>query len=447
MDPKELAEKIFLAGIESVLPANLIARQMMIRDNYLVAGSLKFSIEESGKIYVIGAGKASGLMAAEVEKLLGDRITDGHIAVKYGHACQLKYIKITEAGHPVPDSNGYKATREILEIAGKATHNDLVICLISGGGSALLADFPEGSSPEEMALLSQLLINSGASISEINTIRKHLSLVKGGQLSKAIYPGTVVSLILSDIIGDPIDAIASGPTSPDPTTFNQAIGILRKYNLVSLVPAGILKYLEEGKKGNRNETPKSGDPVFKKTYNILTGSNRSALEAGRRKAKGLEINSFIIDDRLQGDVTEVAKRIVEVSLKYQYDNGVRKPACLLFGGEPTLKVTGNGTGGRNQHLALMCSLLLQDKPGITLLIAGTDGSDGPTDATGAVVDSDTARDALSKGFNPEKYLGEFDSYNFFKNAGGHIKTGPTGTNVMDMMVAIIKKPGRRCRIN
>jgi glycerate 2-kinase len=438
MDPRELTEAIFLSGIESVLPENLIAGQMRLKDNYLLVGSLRFLLKDTGKIYVIGAGKASGLMAAEVERLLGDRIAEGHISVKYGHACRLKYIKVTEAGHPVPDLNGYSATRDMLRIAGKASHNDLVLCLISGGGSALLADFPEGSSPEEMALLSQLLINSGASITEINTIRKHLSRVKGGQLAKVIYPGTVISLILSDVVGDPIDAIASGPTTPDPTTFDQALGVLRKYDLAGRVPAGILKYLEEGEQGNKNETPKNGDPVFKKTFNIVIGSNRSALEAGRKKAGELDLNSFIIDDRLQGDIRGVAIRIVETSLKYQNDKRVRKPACLLFGGEPTLKMTGSGSGGRSQHLALMCGLLLRDKPGITLLVAGTDGNDGPTDAAGAVVDSETAGDALAKGFDPEKYLGEFDSYNFFKNAGGHIITGPTGTNVMDMMVVIIE---------
>jgi glycerate 2-kinase len=437
MDHRKFAETIFLAGVERVLPENLIARHMVVADNWLQTGPLKFSLKEIDKIYVTGAGKASALMAAEVEKILGDRITEGHIVVKYGHACKLQYIKVTEAGHPVPDANGYEATRAILEIAGKAGSNDLVICLISGGGSALLADYPEGSSPEEMATLSKVLINSGASITEINTIRKHLSGVKGGQLARAVFPGTDISLILSDIVGDPLDAIASGPTTPDPTTFVQALDILGKYNLRNLVPAGLLRYLEEGQKGIRSETPKSGDQVFRKTFNILIGSNRSALEAGMKKAGSLGINAFIIDDRIQGDVSDVAKRIVETSLKYKNDVRVMKPACLLFGGEPTVRMTGNGTGGRNQHLALMCSLLLQDNPGITILAGGTDGSDGPTDAAGAVVDSNTVIDALSEGIDPEKYLEGFDSYNFFKKAGGHIITGPTGTNVMDIMVVMV----------
>ncbi len=433
-----LAEKIFLAGVERVLPENLISKEMMIRSNRLLIGSLEFSLEAIDKIFVIGAGKASAMMAAEVEKILGNRITEGHIVVKYGHSCKLKYIKVTEAGHPVPDSKGYQATKAILKIAGKAGINDLVICLISGGGSALLADFPEESSPEEMISLSNLLINSGASITEINTVRKHLSLVKGGQLARAVTPGTTISLILSDVIGDPLDVIASGPTTPDPTTYKNAFNVLEKYNLTRSVPAGILSYLKNGCSGMIEETPKPGDTLFKKTFNLLIGTNRIALEASKMKAEQLGFSPFIIDDKLQGDIYGVAKNITGMAIKYKNDDNVLKPACLLFGGEPTLRMTGHGIGGRNQHLALLCSKLIQTQIGITVLAAGTDGTDGPTDAAGAVVDSYTVKDALSKNIDPEKYINEFDSYNFFKKAGGHIITGPTGTNVMDIVIAIIE---------
>jgi glycerate 2-kinase len=433
-----LAEKIFLAGVERVLPENLISKEMMIRGNCLLIGSLEFSLEAIDKIFVIGAGKASAKMAAEVEKILGNRITEGHIVVKYGHSCKLKYIKVTEAGHPVPDSKGYQATNAILKIARKAGTNDLVICLISGGGSALLADFPEESSPEEMISLSNLLINSGASITEINTVRKHLSLVKGGQLARTVTPGTTISLILSDVIGDPLDVIASGPTTPDPTTYKNAFNVLEKYNLTGSVPAGILSYLKSGCSGMIEETPKPGDQLFKKTFNLLIGTNRIALEASKRKAEQLGFSSFIIDDKLQGDIYGVAKNITGIAIKYKDDDNILKPACLLFGGEPTLRMTGHGIGGRNQHLALLCSQLIQTQIGIAVLAAGTDGTDGPTDAAGAVVDSFAVKDALSKNIDPEKYLKEFDSYNFFKNAGGHIITGPTGTNVMDIVIAIIE---------
>jgi len=277
MNHRIIAEQIFLAGINSVLPDRLISNKLILNNNCLTIGKLNFSLEFIDKIYIIGAGKGSAKMAAEVENILGSRITGGHIIVKYGHACKLKYINISEASHPVPDSNGYKATKDILEIAGMASRKDLVICLLSGGGSALLPDFPEVSSPEEMILLNNLLINSGAGIKEINAVRKHLSVVKGGQLARAVYPATLISLILSDVPGDPLDAIASGPTTPDPTTFEQAIAVLEKFNLIQHVSHAILEYLNEGKAGNRPETPKPGNPVFEKTHNILIGNINLAL--------------------------------------------------------------------------------------------------------------------------------------------------------------------------
>jgi glycerate-2-kinase len=376
-------------------------------------------------------------MGAEVEKILGSRITDGHIIVKYGHSCKLKHIKVTEAGHPIPDSNGYRATGKILEIASKAGINDLVICLLSGGGSALLSDFPEGSSLPELIIVNDLLINCGACISEINSVRKHLSRVKGGQLARTVSPATLVSLILSDVPGDPLDVIASGPTTPDPTTFQQALSVIDKFNLKTSVPLGIMRYLIEGALGKMPETPKPGDPVFEKSHNILVGTNSLALEAAREKAREFNINAVIIDNQLQGDTNSVAEYLVETALSFKADKNEVKPVCLLFGGETTVKMTGKGSGGRNQHLALLTANLLKDYPGITVLSAGTDGNDGPTDAAGAVVDSDTVPDALAKSIDSVKYLKEFDSYHFFRKTGGHIKTGPTMTNVMDIIVVLI----------
>jgi hydroxypyruvate reductase/glycerate 2-kinase len=438
MNHRYIAEQIFLAGINSVLPERLITGMVALKSETLSIGHLNFSLQSLRNIYVIGAGKASAAMGAEVEKILGDRIAGGHIVVKYGHSCRLKYINVTEAGHPVPDSNGYKATEEILKIAGKADRNDLVICLLSGGGSALLADFPEGSSPGEIAIVNNLLINCGASIQEINAVRKHLSRIKGGQLARAVSPATIVSLILSDVAGDPLDVIASGPTTPDPSTFKQALDVLEKYKLDKSFPPGVLKYLNDGNNGLRPETVKPSDPVLVNTHNILAGNNILALEAAKEKALEFNINAVIIDNQLQGDTASVAKNVVAESLKFQRDNNVVKPLCLLFGGETTIRMTGSGLGGRNQHLALLSAILLQNNRGITILSAGTDGTDGPTDAAGAVVDSDTATDALSKKADPAKYIQEFDSYHFFKKAGGHIITGPTKTNVMDIIVALVR---------
>lgn len=438
MNHRTVAEQIFLAGIDSVLPERLINKEMVLKDECLVIGHLNFSLEAIEKIYVIGAGKASAMMGAEVEKILGNRITEGNIVVKYGHSCKLKYIKVSEAGHPVPDSNGFNATRAILNIAEKADINDLVICLLSGGGSSLLPDYPEGSSYDDMIAVNDLLINSGACIQEINSVRKHLSLVKGGQLARAVYPATLVSLILSDVAGDPLDVIASGPTATDPTTFQQALNVLEKFNILPSIPDGILKYLMDGVTGIRPETPKSSDPVFEKTCNLLIGTNRLALEAAKQKALEFNINPVIIDDQLQGDIGSVVEYIVEIALKFQDDKSEIKPVCLLFGGETTVKMTGKGKGGRNQHLALLSAILLQNHPGITILSSGTDGTDGPTDVAGAVVDSDTVPVALSKNIDPEKYLRDFDSYHFFKKTDGHIITGPTMTNVMDIIVVIVE---------
>jgi glycerate 2-kinase len=435
MNYRQIAEQIFRAGVESVRPQNLISRQMSLKNNVLCIGDMSYSVE--GKIFVIGAGKASALMGAEVEKILDDKIAGGHIVVKYGYSCKLKYIDVTEAGHPVPDLNGFNAAKDILKIAGSAGADDIVICLISGGGSSLLIDTPGGCSPADMINVNELLVNSGASISEINAVRKHLSYIKGGQLARKAFPATLINLILSDVPGDPLEVIASGPTVADSTTFLQALNVLSEHGLKEKVPAGILKYLEDGVAGLRPETPKPGDDIFDKTYNILIGSNKTALEAARIKAGDLNVNAVIIDDQLQGDVSTIAGYLVETSLKFQNDDDEVKPVCLLFGGEATVKMTGKGVGGRNQHLALLSSVLLERRKGITILSAGTDGNDGPTDAAGAVVDSGTITDAVSKNIDAEKYIAEFDSYHFFKKAGGHIITGPTMTNVMDLIVVLI----------
>lgn len=437
-DSRAKAEKIFMAGIHSVLPSVLIPGSVRLEGDSLSFTGFKLSLGDFDNIYVIGAGKASGLMASEIEKILGNRVTGGFVVVKYGYSCKLNKIKISEAGHPVPDTNSFKSTETILKIAGAAGDGDLVICLISGGGSALLADYPAGSSPEEMMKLNDLLVNSGASISEINAVRKHVSRIKGGQLAKAVYPATLVSLILSDVPGDPLEVIASGPTSPDPTTFTQALGVLSEHNILDACPASLVKYLQDGSTGINPETPDEKSPVFSKTHNILIGTNKTALEAARLKALEFNINAVIVDSDLQGDVASVADFLVETAIQFQANEHEVKPVCLLFGGETTIRMSGEGKGGRNQHLALIASTLLKDHPGITILAGGTDGNDGPTNAAGAVIDSETWLYADRKDVEPEKYIREFDSYHFFKKTGGHIITGPTMTNVMDIIVVIIE---------
>lgn len=438
MDARYIAEQVFLSGIESVLPDRLIIKWMSVEDGILHIGDLCFDLSKTDSIYVIGAGKASALMGEAVEKILGSRITDGHIVVKYGHSVKLKQIKVTEAGHPLPDISGLQATSEILNIAGKATDKDLVLCLISGGGSALLADFPEGSSLKEIMIINDLLVKSSACISEINAVRKHISGVKGGRLAQTVAPATLVTLILSDVPGDAPDVIASGPTVPDPTTYMDALDVITKFNLLKLVPQSLMEHIESGVDGKYDETPKEGNAIFAKTFNLLIGTNRIALEAAKVRAHDFNINALIIGDKIQGDISSVAEYIIDTAMHFQSDPEEVKPVALLFGGETTVTMSGKGKGGRNQHLALLCAMLLKDKTGITILSAGTDGNDGPTDAAGAVVDSDTYRKAISGKINTAKCLTEFDSYNFFRKAGGHILTGPTRTNVMDIIVVIVE---------
>jgi glycerate-2-kinase len=438
MDAKLVAEQIFRASVESVVPSALIPRFLLLAGHKLIIGDNVFNLDETKNIYVIGAGKATALMAAEVEKILGDRITEGHISVKYGHGCDLKRIRITEAGHPVPDQSGYMATSGISAIAEKAADGDLVICLISGGGSALLPDVPDGSSADDVNRANEILVNSGADISEINIIRKHISSVKGGQLARIAYPARLITMVLSDVIGDPLDIIASGPTVPDTSYFSQTFEILHKYDLISKVPQSILTCLEEGRRGLRPETPKPSDPVFRNSSTFLIGTNRIALEAGKKKALSYDLCTEIVSDRLQGNVEEVARHIVQTALDFKKDNRQKKPVCLLFGGESTVKMTGKGLGGRNQHLVLLVSEMIREQEGITFLSCGTDGSDGPTVAAGAIIDSFTTKNAEMKNIFPKEYLREFDSFHFFERAGGHIITGPTMTNVMDIMVVIVE---------
>ena len=436
MNDRQKAIQIFLSGVESVKPDNLINRFVSINENILQMAEIALDLSVIENIFVVGAGKASAAMAQAIENILGFRITAGHIVTKYEHAVSLQYIEITEAGHPVPDENGIKGTERILSIVNNAGKDDLVICLISGGGSALLADVPEGCTLEDLKLLSSVLLKTGANINEMNCIRKHLSKVKGGQLAKSAFPARVVSLILSDVIGDPLDVIASGPTAPDPTTFADALAIIGKYGLENEVPAQILNVLRAGFDKKRPETLKESDEMFLLTNNLIIGTNLLALKTAREKAESLGYESRIVTNTLQGDVKDVANYILDCVNIIRQEKSNKKRS-LLFAGEPTIKNEGAGLGGRNQHLALMMAKLLEDRPGITFLSGGTDGSDGPTEATGAVVDSDTSKNASNLSITMDQYISSCDSYHFFKKEGGLIITGPTQSNVMDLMVVLI----------
>lgn len=436
MTTREIAERIFRSAIAAVNPELLIQNHIKVKGGILqIAGEI-LNLDDIENIYLIGAGKATASMASAVEKILGNRITAGHIVVKYGYALPLTFIDITEAGHPVPDQNGFTATEKISVIASNAGINDLVICLISGGGSALLADCPEGITQKDLAGLNDILVRCGADINEINIVRKHVSGIKGGRLASIVYPARLISLILSDVPGDSIESIASGPTCPDTSTFLDAIEIIERHKIKDKIPENVKDYLLRGVNGLVPESPKTGDRIFARVSNYLIGTNRTALDEAANESRRIGLNAMLIEDMLTGDVEKAGDLIINEALQIKRDSSVRKPAVFLFGGETTLKVAGTGFGGRNQHLALYCALRLKDISGITVLAAGTDGSDGPTDAAGAVVDSYTIKKAFKLNIDPDKYLARFDSYNFFKQVGGHIVTGPTMTNVMDIIVVI-----------
>ena len=436
MDSRQIALEIFLAGVENVKPDKLIANSVSISGKNLIVDNKGFDLTSIQNIYVIGAGKASALMAKALESVLGPLIKGGHIVTKYGHSAVLKYLEVTEAGHPVPDENGLLGTEQIRTYAQKAEISDLVICLLSGGGSSLLTDLPQGCKLTELASLNDLLLKSGADIGEINSVRKHLSAIKGGQLAKIAFPSCVVSLILSDVIGDPVDVIASGPTAYDTSTFSDAMSVLNRYNITSKVAPSILKIINEGIEGKRAETLKKEDLSANQIYNFIIGNNSLALCAAKSKAENLGYYAQIETNSLCGDVDDVALRLIDTAVKSKNENKGRK-TCLLFGGEPTVKISGKGLGGRNQHLALICAKLLQNQECITVLSGGTDGSDGPTDAAGAVVDFQTFDNAKKLNLDINEYLSNCDSYHFFQQEGGLIITGPTQTNVMDLIIVLI----------
>lgn len=386
----------------------------------------------TGRLNILGFGKASARMAQAAEETLAGLISGSVVITKYGHSVALKKTEIIEAGHPIPDTNGIKGTEKIRAVARASSADDINICLVSGGGSALLVYPFEGISLEEKQEITGLLLNAGADIFELNTVRKHISAVKGGRLAETLYPSRTMSLLLSDVIGDRLDVIASGPTAPDETTYLDALNVLKRYDLIDRAPKGVLRIIEDGIEGRVPDTPAPDSEVFSRVENIIIGSNRIALEAARQEAGALGYSAEILTDSLSGEAREAAKWLYKEAMK----RGEIKKTCFVSGGETTVVVKGSGLGGRNLEFALVFAMEVAGIEGVSLLSAGTDGTDGPTDAAGAIVDGETIPRARAMGLSPEKFLAENDSYNFFKQVGGLFITGPTGTNVMDIQIVI-----------
>lgn len=445
MEIKKIAEKIFIASLKSVKPESLVHGYT---DNILSYYALK----KFKKMLVAGFGKAAYQMARAFEAAVGaELITDGVIVTKYGHAedlpaavsgqqAGLKKIAVYEAGHPIPDENGTRAADKIVGLLRSADESTLVLCLISGGGSALFVSPYEGISLNEKQLITDLLLKAGADISELNAVRKHLSAVKGGRLAEIASPAEMISLMISDVIGDKLDVIASGPTAPDSSSFQDALDVIHKYQLEEKAPASVIDLLSRGVKGAFPDTPKQGNPVFQRVQNIIIGSNRIAIEAAGKEAEAQGFDTRILSTDIEGDAGEAGKRLAEMAietLEALRAAGNREKTCLISGGETTVIVKGTGKGGRNTELALRFAIEIEGIEGITMISAGTDGTDGPTDAAGAVVDGNTIAGAKALGLDPQKYLDNNDSYSFFKKTGSLIITGPTGTNVMDLQIMIV----------
>ena len=386
---------------------------------------LRLNPQAYQNIFVIGAGKASAQMARAVERMLGARITAGEINVKDGHGARLRRIKINECGHPVPDQRGVAGARRIAQIASQAGPDDLVICLISGGASALLPLPAPSITLVQKQKITRSLLACGASIHEINCVRKHISAIKGGQLARLAYPATLLTLILSDVVGDDLDVIGSGPTVPDRSAIADARAILSKYGIPN--------------KLHMEETPKPGDKVFQKTRNVIVGSNALAVDAAAMEASRLGFNSLVLSTSLVGEAREVARVHAAIAREIQVaGRPVKVPACVISGGETTVTIRGKGLGGRNQEFALAAAIDIAGLGDTVILSAGTDGTDGPTDAAGAIADGATLARAQALGLDASAYLTNNDSYHFFQATGDLIKTGPTGTNVADIQLILAR---------
>ena len=418
-------------------PATCIRKFLQLRDDVLIAGGKEMEIH--GRLIVIGAGKPSAKMAQVVEETLGSHITDGLIVTKYGHALPLRRMKLVEAGHPIPDTAGIRAVHDIRELLRGLTKEDIVLVLISGGGSALWPAPAEGITLEEKQEVTQLLLRAGATIRELNAVRKHLSDIKGGQLAKWAAPAGVISLIMSDVIGDPLDFIGSGPTAPDTTSFSDAFAIIQKYGLD--VPEAVQERFQEGARGNIPDTPKPGDPVFKNVDNYVIANNRLLVDAAVDKARELQFNTLILGTEVEGEAKDVGRFLAAITRETaRTGNPIKPPACILAAGETTVTVRGHGVGGRNQEMALAWAISMAARPfsgQACFASVATDGTDGPTTAAGGLVDPFTCSRAIELGLMPQKFLRANDSSNFLKTTGDLIVTGPTQTNLMDLQILLV----------
>jgi glycerate 2-kinase len=448
------ATRIMAAALGAVEPAAAVRSFLRRAGDQLQIGERVYELARYQRVFLVGAGKAGVPMARAVVEALGDRLTDGVVVVKEGHAeeprslgsqetnsrsrllvswSRDRLVSVVEAGHPLPDERGVDGTRRVAELLARTTERDLVIAIISGGGSALLTLPAHGISLADMQSLTTALLGCGAAIGEINTLRKHLDQVKGGGLARMAHPATLVTLILSDVVGNPLDVIASGPTVPDPTTFADAYAVLERYDIVATAPPPVVAHLRRGIAGEIAETLKPGDTRFDRVENLVVGSNAQAADAAIAAAAAEGFNTILLTTYLQGEAREVGRALAAVARELAATGRpIQRPACVVVGGETTVTLRGNGLGGRNQELALAAVADLAGLPAVALITLATDGGDGPTDAAGAVATGATLDHARQHLLDPAAHLARNDAYPFFAALGDLLRPGPTETNVNDL---------------
>ncbi|HZS00184.1 MAG TPA: glycerate kinase [Chloroflexota bacterium] len=431
---RQVARDVLAAALAAVAPEAAVRRHLRRVGDRLLADDAEYDLTRYRRVRVVGAGKASGAMAAAVEPLLGDRLDGGLVIVKDGHTVPTSRVALREAGHPTPDARGLAATAELLSRVRGLRADDLLVVLLSGGGSALLEQPVPGVDLAALQATTDLLLRAGAAIGELNAVRKHLSLVKGGGLARLAAPATVLAVVLSDVLGNPLDVIASGPLAPDPTTYADAGAVLARYDLWDRVPPAVATHLRAGLAGRAPETAKPGDPAFARVRHAVIADNAVAADSAVARARALGLNTLLLSTYVEGEAREVGHVLAALARELaERGQPLSRPACLVLGGETTVTVRGSGTGGRNQEVALGAVTRLAGLDGALVLSAATDGGDGPTDAAGAWADGTSLARASALGLDPRAYLARNDAYHFFAALGDLLSTGPTLTNVNDLM--------------
>lgn len=432
------ARGIFFAGVKSADPFAAVTKAVQRRNNRLHVEKRTYDLSGFDNISIAGCGKAAARMALALETLLGDRLSRGIVIVKYGHQLALEKIQVLEAGHPIPDQSGLDGAHQVIELARSSGERDLLFLLLSGGGSALLPCPAEGLTLADKQRTTEILLKSGAAIQEINAVRKHISRIKGGRFAQLAAPSQMISLILSDVVNDSLEAIASGPTVADPSTYGDCLRIIKHYNIRRQIPAAVVELLERGARGEIDETPKASDPIFQRVHNVIVGSNRLALAAAWERAEALGYHASIASNSIEGESRVVAKsHAAQIKQIIQAKEPVARPACFISGGETTVTVRGDGLGGRNQEFALATAIEIDGLDDVVVISAASDGTDGPTDAAGGIVDGATIARARAKDLDATMFLARNDAYHFLRATGDLFITGPTLTNVMDLQITLI----------